>query len=350
MYYGIENPHGGDIYERDIRLDFSANVNPFGTPESVTDAAAKALALTEYYPDPFCRELVRKISAKQDVPEKMIYAGSGASELIYAYALGMKFGKAVIVSPTFVEYKAALSCAGTECVPYICKKENGFLPDGGLFDFLENERPGAVFICNPNNPTGRTVSRHFLEQLLEMTSKMNTHLFVDECFYELSDSRVTVKGQLSTHDNLFILRAFTKSFALASLRLGYCMCGNAETLRKMSSVTPPWSVSGPAQAAGLVALEEDRFVEDSVKKLHRERKYLAAGLKEAGIKVYPSEVNYIFIEARKDLRERLREQGIEIRSCANYDGLQPGYFRIAVRLRRDNEKLIRAVNALRQAD
>ncbi len=346
MYYDIPNPHGGDIYEKNINLDFSANVNPFGAPRPVIDAASDALRDAALYPDPYCRRLTGALSASLGLPKEMIYAGSGASELIYAYCSASSFKRAVVLSPTFLEYAHALHAAGTEVIPFIMKKENGFLPDDTFVSMIAKERPDAVFLCNPNNPTGQTLSPEMMKKILDAATKIGASLFVDECFYELSDRRVTMKDFVGSHDNLFILRAFTKSFALASLRLGYALTGNRALLRKMSAITPPWSISGPAEAAGVAALAMTDYPAECAKKLQKERKWLTDALSAEGITVWTSDVNYIFLEAREDLQERLRERGIEIRSCANYKGLGPGYFRIAVRLHEDNEALVRAVGTI----
>ncbi len=349
MYYGIKNPHGGDIYDRDIRIDFSANVNPFGAPEEVINAAKEALSDVSVYPDPYCRELTKALGKALDMPSGMIYAGSGASELIYAYCLAASFRTAVVVSPTFLEYSAALEASGTKVIPYVMKKEDGFIPEEGLLEFIKEESPDAVFICNPNNPTGQTVSYEMMKDILKASSDVNASLFIDECFYELSDKRVTLKDEIPSHKNLFILRAFTKSYALASLRLGYCLCSDHALLKKMSVMTPPWSISGPAQAAGIAALMMKDYPAESAKKLKSEREWLSAVLSEEGIIVWPSDVNYIFIEAESDLQERLRELGIEIRSCANYTGLGPGYFRIAVRTHDDNKELADAIRTVKNS-
>ena len=86
MLYDTKNPHGGDIYAGNVRLDFSANTNPFGTPESVLAAITRALPEVHRYPDPYCRALCAAIAAAEGVPEEYILCGSGAAELIYAFA------------------------------------------------------------------------------------------------------------------------------------------------------------------------------------------------------------------------------------------------------------------------
>ncbi len=346
MYYNMKNPHGGDIYGKEIRFDFSANVNPFGAPASVLKAAEDALREMEKYPDPYCRELVKGIADAEELPEEYVFCGNGASEVIYAYCQALRPKKALLTAPTFGEYETALRQAGCGIDYYYLKKETGFAVEEDLIDQFLQQKPDVVFLCNPNNPTGRPVREDLLVRIVSETKKAGIRLFVDECFYELSDKRITLKDRLKEDPGLFLLRAFTKSFAMAGLRLGYCLCSDKDLLTKMSGCMPPWSISGPAQAAGIAAIPERQYLEESVQKIRTERTWLSGELAEAGLTVYPSEVNYIFFEGPEDLQERLRDSGIEIRSCANYQGLCPGYYRIAVRTHEENESLVRAIQKL----
>lgn len=343
MYYGIKNPHGGDIYESNVRLDFSANVNPCGMPRGAARAAAAALKDADRYPDPFCRELVREIAQKQSLPEEDIFIGNGASELIYAFCMAERPQRTVVAVPAFVEYAQALKHAGSEVIYYYMKKENGFAPDEGLISFLQQVKPDALFLCNPNNPTGRPVDDVLLKRILETTRAEGIRFFLDECFCELSDRQVSLKNELASFGNLFILRAFTKCYGMAGLRLGYCFCADHQLLARMSEFTPPWSVSHPAQMAGIAALREDKFLQESRMKIKEAREELKQQMEDLGLKVYPSETNFLFFEGPSDLPERLKKDSILIRDCSNYEGLGKGYYRIAVRKKEENTQLIRSL-------
>ena len=343
MYYGVKNPHGGDIYEEGVVLDFSANVNPYGAPDSVLEAAKKGVDLSSDYPDPFCRELTAAIARHEQVPAETVFVGCGASELIYTYCRASRFKTAVVAVPTFSEYASALKETGTEIIRYYMKKDNGFLPGEDLIALLEEKRPDALFLCNPNNPTGRTVPAGLLKKILSAASEYGIRFFLDECFYELSDQCVTLKEELSSCPGLFLLRAFTKSFALAGLRIGYALCADTLLLKKMSMAAFPWSVSTPAQMAAAAALKEDDYLTFCKREIIRERNRLTESLAKTGFTVYPSDVNFLFFEARADLAALLKKEGIAIRSCDNYDGLGPGYFRIAVKTPEENDRLIAAV-------
>ena len=343
MLYHTQNPHGGDIYDGEIRLDFSANTNPYGTPQAVLDAMSAVLPRVHQYPDPYCRELVKAISEFEAVPKDWILCGSGAAELIYSYCEALRPETAMELAPTFSEYALALERVGCQVERYSLEAQNHFTLTEDFLSALASSRPDALFLCNPNNPTGQVIDLPLLERILAVCFRQGTALFVDECFLDLSDDGVSLKARLGAYPNLFILKAFTKSYGMAGVRLGYCLCSNPELLQKMSHTVQPWNVSTLAQAAGIAALRQRDFLQKTRALIPAERRWLQAQLEALGFRVCPSHANYLLFHARKDLHGRLREKGIAIRSCGNYHGLEAGWYRIAVRLHEENERLIEAM-------
>ena len=346
MLYQTENRHGGDIYDGGIALDFSANVSPLGTPRSVTDAIERALPELYRYPDPYCRTLVQTISEYEGVPKNFVLCGNGASELIYAYCGAVRPKRAMELAPTFSEYSLALRRTGCEVVRFALKQEENFDLRKDFLPFLAREKIDALFLCNPNNPTGRLIADDLLEEILRICREKNIALFVDECFLSLSDGGVDLTPSLSDFPQLFILKAFTKSFGMAGLRLGYCLCGNAPLLRTMGQTVQPWNVSVPAQKAGVAALKQTAFLEKAKQTIREQRAALTGGLRELGLRVIGSHTNYILFYSDRELRGPLLEKGIQIRSCANYPGLEAGWYRIAVKLPRENETLLAALKEI----
>ena len=176
---------------------------------------------------------------------------------------------------------------------------------------------------------------------------------MDECFNEFLDEpqEYTVKGFLKEYDNLIILKAFTKIYAMAGIRLGHCMTANAGLLVKIREAGQPWSVSAPAQLAGIRAAEEKNYLSETKRLIAQERKYLIPSLMEFGIAVIASNANYIFVRDSRSggrpLHEMLFEKGILIRNCDNYHGLGPGYYRICIKKHKDNTKLIEALKDIK---
>lgn len=338
MLINDNNPHGGDIYTNDVTLDFSSNVNPYGIPEAVKRAAAEAIANCSSYPDPYCRTLREKLSEREKLPSEMILCGNGAVELIYSFCYSLPKDKpALIVSPTFCEYESALSAAGIEIEYYFLSEQNGFTLDENVLK-TDLSRYGALFLCSPNNPTGKTV----YPELLRRLAGTGVRLFVDMCFIDLTDSfekRQTAEFVLS-YPNVVILKAFTKNLAVPGLRLGYALCSDSDFMNEMARKAPCWNVSVPAQAAGCAALECEEWLSDTVKTISMERKRLTDALRSLGIKVFEGEANYLLLYSEVDLFDRLLSLGILVRDCSNYRGLKKGFFRIAVRLPEENDRLL----------
>lgn len=343
-----EQIHGGDVYRHPGVLDFSANMNPLGTPDFVIRAAQESLNNIANYPDIRCSRLIRKLSVYEGVPEEWIICGNGAADLIFSLVQAKKPEKALLQAPTFAEYEQALSSVGClveyyDSAPY----------DFGVGEhFLEKLREDIdiVFLCNPNNPTGFLIPPEILQKIIEVCREKQIFLVLDECFQDFVDDekKFTAKPFLKDNPFLFILNAFTKRYAMAGLRLGYGLTADTALLARMETVTQPWNVSIPAQAAGEAALDETDFVTRGLQLVAAERRYLKKEMKEAGLTVYDSQANYIFFQGPEDLREHCLKDNILIRSCSNYPSLRDGFFRVAVKKHEDNEKLIETLKKYKE--
>lgn len=340
MLYGKTNPHGGDIYEKRIAIDFSENTNPFGTPERVKDAVRRAVDSMCHYPDPYARELVKAISEHEEVDSSDLLIGNGAAELIYSYVRAVSPKKVLELGPTFSEYREASENAGAEVDTYILSEDNEFTLTEDFPGYIKGKQYDVIFLCNPNNPTGKLIDKDLLLNILDRAKEDNTRVFLDECFVSLSEDAYTMKDYLDSYPNLFILRAFTKDYALAGVRLGYCMTGDHALLKKMSDTVQGWNVSVLAQAAGLAALKEDEFLENSRTEIFREKEWMKNELEKLGFKVFSSKANYLLFKGDEALSAVLKEKGILVRDCRNYRGLGPGFYRIGIKDRARNTVLL----------
>lgn len=342
--------HGGDLVaaQREyggVVLDFSANLNPLGMPEKVRAAAERAVAGACAYPDALCRTLRAGIALRDRVSQEQIVCGCGAADLIFRLAFSLRPRHALLTAPTFSEYEAALGAAGCGVRRHPLREEADFALTGDVLDALTRE-VDLCFLCSPNNPTGREIPAPLMEEILGRCRDLGILLVVDECFLDLSDGAGPgLAPRIGEYPDLVLLRAFTKSYAMPGLRLGYCLTHNEGLREKLYAGAQPWAVSGPAQAAGLAALECPDWPERARRLIEVERPFLAGGLTALGVKVYPGQANYLLFRADGigDLKQRLLARGVLVRSCANYHGLGPDYYRIAVRTRPENERLLRAV-------
>lgn len=343
----MEDRHGGNIYdygENTIAADFSASINPMGMPESARLALAACAEACEAYPDPECRELIKAISSIEGVPERNIVCGNGASQLISLAVRARKPRRALLTAPSFLEYERALLNEGASCASHTLSPDDGFTLTESYLEDLSDDID-MVFLCSPNNPTGQLVRPSLMEQIHDKCIKNGTLMVVDECFLELTglDGQYTMRGRLSM-GNLLIIKALTKTYAMPGLRAGYALCGSEKMADLLRSVQEPWSVSVPAQIAGAAALKEEGYIKRSAELIASEREYLIEALSSFPVRVIGASANFIFFYSEMPrLKERLLSEGILIRDCSSFKGLGPGYYRIAVRPRRENDLFIMAL-------
>lgn len=345
-----ERTHGGDVYglERPV-LDLSISLNPMGVPPCAIQAAREALERPPAYPDPLCRGLRRAISVRDGVPEDWVLCGNGASDLIDRLVRALRPNHALVLAPTFSEYGRALRKNN-------CKVKLHYANEGDDFRFSSevlgeiSQEMDVVFLCDPNNPTGALISPQLLLALLARCREAGALLVVDQCFLELSPGEPDRLVRELEGGGLLLLRALTKSYAMAGLRLGYCLSAHRTLLDAMAEEGPPWPVSQPAQAAGISALQDAPDWPFRVhRQLEEERRCLSQELRRLGFRVCPSDVNFLLFQGEEGWRERLLDRGILIRDCADFQGLGPGFYRVCVRSRGENERLIQAIQQEREA-
>lgn len=341
--------HGGDWagYQAEYGcqpLDFSANISPLGLPKGIQQAIIDAIPHADRYPDPLCRALTAAIAEKEGISQTALLCGNGAADLIFRVVAALRPKKALLPAPCFAEYEQALGTVDCEVKRYFLPEEKDFHLDT---DFLENITADIdmVFLCEPNNPTGLTSERELLLRILEKCKAVGAVLVLDECFNDFLEQPEahTMQAALEEYPNLLILKAFTKMYAMAGVRLGYCLCADAALLEKMRQAGQPWAVSSLAQAAGLAALQENAYVQAVRKLITTERFWLQEELQRLGLRIIAGEANYILFQSKTELILPMKQRGILLRSCGNYHGLDDTWYRIAVRTHAENERLIAAM-------
>lgn len=340
--------HGGDIYSNKNKIDFSTNINLAGIPEGVIRAACEGVMLSDQYPDTECYDLRKAISKAKHIPLEQIICGNGAADLIYSLVLALKPKKAFMPVPAFHEYEQALKAVECEMEYIHLSEEQHFMLSEDFIGKIK-EDTDIIFLCNPNNPTGNLIHKDLMHRIIHQCETHGIWLVVDECFMDFVEEGkdYSVLDQCGSAKHLFILKAFTKLYAMPGLRLGYGICANEEILKRMKEVSQPWNVSIPAQMAGIAALKEENYVTDSLELIRKEKDYLRKELGKLRYKIYGSRANYLFFHTYPGLYAMCLEKGILIRDCSNYLGLKEGYYRIAVKQHEENERLIKI---LREVD
>lgn len=362
--------HGGNIYkifrEKNIDkiLDYSSNINPYGLPENLKKEIFEKLFVLERYPDPDYIELREKIAEKNNLNIENIIVGNGATEIIFLFMKILSPKKVLIVSPTFGEYERAIKAStlandNLEINYFELKEaENFVLNIKNLETELENNYD-LLILCNPNNPTGQFLKLKKLEEILKICEQKNTKLFVDEAFVEFVEDweNESIINSKENKENLFVIRAFTKFFAIPGLRLGYGICFNKNLLKKMLEKKEPWSVNNIADLAGQTVLDDENYIQKTKEWIKDQKKYMYENLnKIKGLRAYKTEVNFILLKIEdnllekgldvKNLRKKMLEKGILIRDASNFIYLDKHYFRLAIKDKLNNEKVIETLTSI----
>lgn len=348
----IDNTHGGDIFTDPIELDFSVNVNPLGMPETVKQAIISGVVKDETYPDLSCRKLILALSEKEQIAQSQILCGNGASELIMAAVRAIHPKRCAIPAPAFSGYKRAVDAIGAGVDYYNLSADSGYGYENVWEQILTMEVQ-MLFLCNPNNPIGNRISEEQLCDLLKLCQQKNIAVLVDECFlrFHKAYESISCKRFLKDYKNLMVLNAFTKFYGMAGIRLGYLMTANEAILEKIAEQLPEWNVSSVAQRAGIAALTEKGYEEQTRTLVAQERNYLTNSLKMLGCTPFASEADFITFQLPPqkqhiDLKKALLMRKILIRSCETYRNMPQGCYRTAVKKHLENEKLIAAIQAV----
>lgn len=318
-------------------LDFSVNVNPYG-PLPAVEHAARTAAL-DRYPDPTAQPAREALAGVLDVPPDRLVVGHGAAELLWtlATALMMPGDRAVVLEPTFSEFRSAVEARGGEVVAHRVTEAEGFLPDLDAFaERLQASRAKLAYVCAPNNPTGRGVAVDALYAIARTCR--DTVFVIDQAFLALSE-RHRDRGRRPP-DNVVLVRSMTKEHALPGLRVGY-LVAPLEIARRLERCRPPWSASAPVQCAvEAICRQGEDFVARSRRRLLADRVSLEASLEACGLCAWPSETSYSLVRVGDATQVRARllaRRGIAVRDCSSF-GL-PAHIRLAARPARDLERL-----------
>jgi threonine-phosphate decarboxylase len=364
--------HGGQVYQlakqlgRSVEtlLDFSASLNPLGAPVSVVRAMRNAVNECQHYPDPYSEDLRVRLAQEHGISEESILVSNGSAEIIRILPQALALRQACIVGPTFGEFENSLRLAGVSCIGVDALSAQRYAPPlESIFTMLEEWRQdssrkgrkvgmhkNAVFLCNPNSPTGRRIAFRDLRQIVREVHQIGCWVIVDEAFVDWSPSQSLMKD-IATSPRLLILRSFTKFFAIPGIRLGYVV-GKPAVVESLRRHLPPWSVNHVAQAAGVAALADSRFRQRSLQWMQQERpRFIAQLRKISGLRVIPSQANFVMVEVSstrcpQDIVERLQVQGILVRNCQSFPGVTRPALRIAIRLARENKRLVKGLTEI----
>ncbi|MCI5134160.1 MAG: cobyric acid synthase [Candidatus Electrothrix sp. AW2] len=359
--------HGGNIREMAARLgcppekilDFSANINPLGPPEYLWNVLAARMPDILQYPDPDSVELVQALAEQYQLPIEQILPGNGTSDLLYVTLCTVGAGRhrdlplrpiniqrAIIPVPAYIDYRHACERAGIEVLPLPLSADDDFQPN--LEEIAKQLQAGDLLILGqPNNPTGRMNDR---KALLALADQRPDVLFLlDEAFAGFVEEYTTLAG---SRENIITLCSLTKLFAVPGLRLGF-LAASEELCNEIKGKIAPWSVNTLAQAAGVAMIGDTDYISKTQKTVQQNRNILSSDLAAiSALQIVPGAADFLLIRLKNtitatELADQLLKQArIAIRVCANYEGLDEQYFRVAVRSEEDNNRLVVALRKI----
>lgn len=342
--------HGGNIYEAEEKfkekiIDFSANINPLGLPSVIKKTFSKNFDKIQYYPDPWGKNIIKKIAKYWQINEKNILLGNGSSELIYLIFSTFRPKTTLIPAPSFSEYERAAKSVNSKIQFLKLKEKQGF-----NFNLEQGKKADIFFICNPNNPTGNLILRN-LRESEKLTNKL---LVADEAFMDFlpNQKEYTLIWRAVKKRKIAVLRSFTKFFALPGLRIGYIVA-HKEVIDKLRRYQSPWSINFMSQIAAEMILDNKEYISKTYEIIAKERSFLWEELgKIKDLKLYPTAVNFLLIKIEKlgvtseFLKQNFIKKGILIRDCSNFRNLNDKYIRVAVRTRKENLRFLAVLKEL----
>jgi len=352
----VPRAHGGNIYQAarqygidaEKLIDFSSNVNPLGPSSMARRAAKRSLSFIDRYPDPDMTDLRRAIARYFGIKPEQVMCGNGSNSLIHLIPRVFRPRKIFIPIPTFSEYASAAADAGSEVVTLSLKERDGFRldPVETAFAFRGVD---MAFLCNPNNPTGQLIPKADMLEIMRYSHEHGIRLVIDESFMDFIGSESIVKEAVQA-SNVICLRAFTKFFGMPGLRIGYAVSDEA-TVAALREGQEPWSVSIPAERAAIAALNDWGHIKKTLRLIEKERSRLLDALRLLpGVETFPGAANFLLIKCvsvdTHALRQKLGSRGMLVRDCSSFPGLDDRFIRIAVRTRRENKRLIKALREL----
>lgn len=311
-------------------IDVSENVNSAGMPQMVKEQWPHLLESASFYPDEEAAPFVEKVALHHRVLAAHVVAANGAAEALMVLAQQFQGKPVVLLEPSFSEYRRTLSLYGCAIRSVVATDVlAGNFDEAALYEALDGAR--ALYICNPNNPTGVLQARTWIEQLLKAFP--NVSIVVDEAFMDWTDELESVVSLVKNYRNLIVLRSMTKMYSLAGVRLGYVVSQQADVLRPFF---PHWHVSQLAIQMGMLCLEDERFVFESRLAADALRGEMQQVLVKAGCQVSNSAANFFIFKLPDHLDadaffKSMLEKGIVLRHTKNYVGLDGEWFRIAVK-------------------
>ncbi|MDR0654229.1 MAG: aminotransferase class I/II-fold pyridoxal phosphate-dependent enzyme [Synergistaceae bacterium] len=345
------NGHGGNADDFAIPglIDFSSNINPFGPPDYALSAARAALARINRYPDAKQTGIRRSFSAWLGVDAEKLVFGNGASDLIPAIFAALAPSRVIVTYPTFSEYELRARSIGLPVLGVPSDPLRGF---GFDIDGIEKilSRGDLLVICQPNNPTGVAWKTEEISRVAEACRVVGGYLLADECFINLSHPRLPSCIPMTERRNTVVLRAITKDFSAPGLRVGFAI-SHPDIARGIRENLQTWPLNCVGESFAVAcAGNPEPFLGASALEIAALREKLFMDLSDLGFVPNAGHANFLLVRSGRESAEQVFERALKrlvlIRKCENFPTLDGRYFRVAVKLGRDNASLLSSLASI----
>ena len=346
--------HGGQAWRLKDIDDYSHNLNPFGPPECIASIVSEAAMHTEHYPDDSSIGFRTAVAKEFGVGPENVIAGAGSSDIIRMFpnTFITPGDRVLMFTPSFAEYTQQCRIAGAEIEYIPLRPENDYRIDIPELESKLTKGTKALYICNPNNPTGRVESRDRIVNIIEMCQRMDVFVFLDETLLELVDGYkdISCASLVKKYDNLVVAGSLTKSFAIPGIRVGFGITSEP-IADEMNKVRMTWNIGTVEQAVGekLISQHMD-YVHDASKVLREESEYMYGHLKDMGFPVSaPSDSFFYFCDLSpigfdsKSFTEAMLAQGIMVRDCSSFGKEYTNCVRFCVKDREHDDRFLATV-------
>ncbi len=356
---GKDNFHGSDIeviaerynISKETIIPYASNVNPLGFSPKAREALLNNIDAISSYPDRDYMSLRTSISKYCGCLPEQLILGNGTSDLIRLTAETIAPKKTLIVGPTYSEYARTATMFGSEVSTYMLKNLDDFEMDVEMFLKALNESIDLLVLCNPNNPTGKILTKEQMDTILSRCLELNIFVMVDETYIEFVRDVVSVSSVSLTrkYDNLIVLRSVSKFFAAPGIRLGYAITSNEDFLNETSNHKIPWNINSYASVAG-VMFEDEKYINLTKSLIQTERNLIYSALcSRKTIKVFKPEANFVLIKLLKEdqtageVFDYCIKKGFMIRDCTDYEGLGEKYVRFCFMKPEQNDNMVNTI-------
>jgi histidinol-phosphate aminotransferase len=324
-------------------IKLASNENPLGPSPKAVAAMQEALLKAHYYPDGGGYHLRMAIAQKFQLALENVMLGNGSNEIIefLGHAFLQPGDNIVVADHAFVIYKLMAQLFGAKAVEV---PDPNLIADVDAMARAATSRTKLIYLANPNNPTGTMVDDAAIERLIEQVSR-EVIIVLDEAYYEFLPDPPPTLRYIHDHENVIVLRTFSKIQGLAALRIGYGL-GHPQLIRVLQKCRQPFNANAIGQIGAIAGLEDTEHQERTRQVTFEGRRFLEAGCEQRGLEYVPSSANFVLVKVGdgQEIFQKLLRRGTIVRATGEYK--LPEWVRVSVGTMEQNRRFFADLDAV----